>query len=503
MKYTKSFFRIAALAALAIALPATAQQASLTTLVLVGDSEGAGYADNCLAKHSQIDSFGAIIARQAGVDFQQPLLDEPGIGGCLVLTSLAPSFTTKASVLKPLNFTLPRPYNNLAIGGCAMGDLTKATTAANARPGTCAQTIDLVLRNGPPVNLNLGSPVDQALALNPTFVIVEMVGNDLLGAVLTGDIRDGVTITPVAQYTIDLNSAITKLKTKVLNGLIFTTADVTNIPFATTIPPFLTSGGQLVLVGGQPVPLLGPKGCAAGVPACPMPANTLVTLNAAGYLPSGFGIPCAVFNALGVPAGAPQRANCDKPLPAAPLGPSNPGVLIYASDVTLLRQRAADYNTAIQATATANGYTVFDTNAFLTSLKTGRDYGGITISAAFLTGGAISYDGFHLTSIGQAILADEVIKQLNRTYGMNTPEPDISQILFKGNSTGGIPALTFLGPEDLQRAMEEIFTPEFRESLFNMMPPPTALKLGDVPVGDGGTIQRGAPEPGDTLRDRR
>jgi hypothetical protein len=500
MKYTKSFFRIAALAVLAIALPATAQQASLSTLVLLGDSEGAGYADNCLAKHSQIDSFGAIIARQAGVDFQQPLLDEPGIGGCLVLTSLVPLVLGpgKPSVLKPLNFTLPRPYNNLAIGGCAMGDLTKATTAANARPGTCAQTIDLVLRNGPPVNLNLGSPVDQALALNPTFVIVEMVGMDLLGAVLTGDFRDGITITPLAQYTTDLNSALTKLKTKVLNGLIFTTADVTNIPFVTTLPPYVTNNGQLVLVGGKPISLLGPKGCAAGVTACAIPPDTLVTLYAANYEAAGFGIPCAV-------AALP---NCDRPLPAAPLSASNPGVLIYASDVTLLRQRATDYNTAIAAAAAANGYTVFDSNAFLASLKptptyAGRDYGGITISAAFLTGGAISYDGFHLSSIGQAILADDVIKQLNRTYGMKTPEPDISQILFKGNSTGGIPSLAFLGPEGVERAAAEIFSPEFRESLFNMMPPPTALKLGDVPVGDSGTIQRGAPEPGDPLRDRR
>jgi hypothetical protein len=495
MKSTNALFRVAAAAAFAAlaAAPAVAQPADFTRLVLVGDSEGAGYADGCLAKHSQIDSFAAILARQAGVSFEQPLLDEPGIGGCLVLTSLAPSFTRKASQPKPLNLTLARPYNNLAIGGCAMGDLTKATTAANARPGTCADTIDLVLRNS---SLKLGSPVDQALALNPTFVIVEMVGNDLLGAVLTGDIRDGVTVTPAAQYTTDLNAAITKLKTKAVNGMIFTTADVTNIPFATTIPPFLTSGGQLVLVNGAPIPLLGPKGCPTGVPACPMPANTLVTLNAAGYLPSGFGIPCAVF-----PSAPPP--NCNKPLPASPLGAGLPGALIYASDTALLKTRAAEYNAAIQTVATANGYSVFDSNAFLQSLKAGRNYGGAVISAAFLTGGAFSYDGFHLSSIGQAILADDVIKFLNRTYNTTIPEPDLTPYLFDGNSTGGIPSLAFLGPDGLERAMAEIFTPEFQRSLWDFMPPPSALSLGDRPVGDSGPILKGAPETGDTFRDRR
>ena len=490
MKPTTALFRIAAAVAVATlaAAPAGAQQANFTRFVVVGDSIGAGFADNCLAKHSQIDSFGAIIARQAGTDFQQPLLDEPGIGGCLVLTSLAPTFTQKPSVLKPLNLTLPQPYNNLAIGGCAMGDLTKATTAANARPGTCASTIDLVLRNSA---LKLGSPVDQALALNPTFVIVEEVGDDYLGAVLTGDIRDGVTITSKDQFTADVNAALTKLKTKVTGAMIFTTADILNIPFATTIPPVVTSGGKPVLVNGAPISLLGPKGCETGVTACAMPLNTLVTLNAAGYLASGFGIPCAYAN----------LPNCGRPLPAAPLDATHPGVLIYASDTQLLRTRIAEYNAAIQAAAAANNYTVFDSNAFLGSLKAGRDYGGMVVSTAFLQGGAVSYDGFHLSSIGQAILADDVIKFLNGTYNTAIPEPDLTPYLFNGNSTGGIPSL--LGPGGFEQTLAEIFSPEFQRDLMNFMPPPAALSAGDGPADDGGTIRKGAPGTGETVRDQR
>lgn len=42
-------------------------------------------------------------------------MDEPGLGGCRKLTSLAPTFSVKPSTGKPLNLTLARPYDNLAV----------------------------------------------------------------------------------------------------------------------------------------------------------------------------------------------------------------------------------------------------------------------------------------------------------------------------------------------------------------------------------------------------
>src|SRR5204862_6041115 len=124
-------------------LPAAAQ-VDLSNFVQIGDSYTAGFQDGCWVKHGQLDDFGIILARQAGTDgsFQQPLLDEPGVGGCLVLQSLAPSFTRKASTPKPLNLTLPRPYNNLAVPGFAVNDVVNVVASAqNGNPLT-----DLVLR---------------------------------------------------------------------------------------------------------------------------------------------------------------------------------------------------------------------------------------------------------------------------------------------------------------------------------------------------------------------
>lgn len=463
MKTPKALFRIASAAALAaaVALPAAAQ-VDLTRIAVIGDSEGAGFSAGCLTKRVQVDSPFAVLARAENVaDFQQPIVNDPGLGGCLKLTSLAPSFTKEASTGTPANLALPRPYNNLSIPGCAIHDMVFATTASETSGGACASFIDLVLRNAA---LHAGSQVDQAIALSPTFVFLENVGNDYLGAVLSGTIIDGVTVTPLAPFTADYNTGLTKLKAKQSNGIVFGVADVTSIPFATTLPPFLTSGGKLVLnpATGAPIPLLGPKGCPTGVPACPIPANTIVTLNAAAYLPSGFGIPCAV---------APTLPNCNQPLPAAALDAAHPGALIYAADVAFLKQRGADYNTAIKAAAAASGYKYYDVNDWLLRLKAGFDIGGITINAAFLTGGAFSYDGFHLTPIGYALLADDLVQFMNKNFNAGLHRVNLSTYLFNGGTNGGLSGSSAYSPlngDDFERAVQAIFTPEFAAQLASM-----------------------------------
>jgi hypothetical protein len=487
MKILKSLLRIslalAAVAALSPASPAWAQ-VDLTRIAWIGDSEGAGFSAHCLTKRVQVDSPSAVIARTENVaDFQQPIVNDPGLGGCLVLTSLAPSFTQEPSTGTPANLALPRPYNNLSIPGCAIHDMLVATTASQTS-GSCALFIDLVLRNAA---LHLGSQVDQAIALTPTFVFLENVGNDYLGAVLTGTIIDGVTVTPLAPFTADYNTALTKLAAKQPKGIVFGVADVTSIPFTTTIPPFLTSGGKLVLnpATGAPIPLLGPKGCPTGVPACPIPATTLVTLNAASYLPFGYGIPCAV---------APTLPKCNNPLPAAadPVT-GNPGALIYASDVAFLKQRGADYNTAIKAAAAASGYKYYDVNDFLLRLKAGFDFGGITINAAFLTGGAFSYDGFHLTPIGYAILADDLIQFMNANFNAGLARVNLSTYLFNGGTNGGLSGSSAvyvpLNGEDYERAIQAIFTPEFARQLASMF----SLSKPGLVQGGSGPVQRLEP----------
>ncbi|HQQ79252.1 MAG TPA: hypothetical protein PLB01_18025 [Thermoanaerobaculia bacterium] len=492
MKTPHTLLRLLSAAAVAavLALPAAAQ-VDLSRLVWIGDSEGAGYSANCLTKRVQVDSPGAVIARANGVDYQQPILSDWGTGGCLVLTSLAPSFGTcpgnaacppPTTLGVPENLALPRPYNNLAIGGCAIHEMLYATTAADvASTGACKSTIDLVLRNSV---LKIGSQVDQAIALNPSFVILANFGNDYLGAVLSGTTVDGVTVTPLAAFTADTNAALAKLSARQKNGIVTSVGNLTNFPFTTTLPPYVTSGGKVVIVNGAPIPLLGPKGCPTGVPACPIPSNTIVTLNAAGYLPLGFGIPCAV---------APTLPKCNNPLPDSQSA-AGPGVLLYADEVALLTQRIADYNAAIKAAAATYGYKFYDINDWLVRTKAGFDYGGATVSQAFLSGGIASYDGFHLTPIGYALLADDIIKFINANFpGANLKEPDLSTYLYAGGTAGGLSG-PFTAPyawapmNDAEKAtaIEQIFTLDFASDLAAMIGP----RRASVTPGPSAPVQR-------------
>src|SRR5512140_551635 len=120
MNITKKTLLVALALALAVtALPASAQ-ADFSKFVVVGASVDSGFMDSCWVKHGQVDSWPAIFARQAGIpdsNFQQPIVNEPGLGPCQVLTSLAPTFSYKPNTGTPANLTLARPYDNLAIPG--------------------------------------------------------------------------------------------------------------------------------------------------------------------------------------------------------------------------------------------------------------------------------------------------------------------------------------------------------------------------------------------------
>lgn len=471
------------LAVVAAPTPAAAQ-ADFGTFVQLGDSLTAGFLDGCWVEHGQRDSFGAILARQARAgSFEQPLIREPGLGGCLVLTSLAPTFSRKASTGVPLNLTLNRPYNNLAVPGYTIRDVVDNKPILDpANPSLAA----LVLRNASAATA--ASTLQQAAVLRPTFLTVFIGNNDVLGAVGVGTAVEGLTVTPKAVVEAKLAEIFTTMKTAqggTGKGVVMTVPDVTAIPFPTTINPVLA------VVGGNPVRVLGPTGCPTGVPACPVPAGTLVTLNAAPLLGTGFGIPCQLLDASGAPANDPRRANCNKPLPDS-LNPQTgvPGVLLYPDELTLIRTRTADINAAINTLGSAAGYKVFDTGAFFADLVAkGRSFGGMTITTAFLSGGFFSYDGVHPTSLGYALAADELIQFINRSYGTSIARPDLTPFLFNGNAqAGGFPVGINLSDDERLRYAAEIYSPEnWRTTLYKLFPAVGSpeLSLGDQTVGEG------------------
>ena len=63
-------------------------------------------------------------------------------------------------------------------------------------------------------------------------------------------------------------------------------------------------------------------------------------------------------------------------------------------------------------------YAFVDANAKMKELssQSGIQYNGVKYTATFVTGGAFSLDGVHLTGRGYAVIANEFIKAINKTY---------------------------------------------------------------------------------------
>lgn len=419
----------------------TAQTPNFTKYVALGDSFGAGYSAGCLVARNQQFSYPATLARQFGIsDFQQPTVSDPGLPTCNGLKSLVPltfgPISTKTGA--PTNATLARSYDNLSVPNSKAGDVSDVTSSADPPSATCAACgslalADLILRGK-------GSQLAQALSLNPTFITLGILSNDVLTAGGAAFLQDGVTATPLPVFTAKYNAVASALKASGRTGVFLGTPDLRLLPFATTLPPVVLdpTTNKPLIVGGSTVPLLGPRTTATCTTApCPLPAGTLVTLGAnapqtalggKSLLGVGFGIPCAVAPVTSFP-------KCGQPLPDGGFTPPSTvsvGVLLYPEEVAAIDQRVRDMNAVIKSAAAANGFLYFDFYALSQDFEAnGRTYGGIKITKDFVTGGMFAYgEAVHMSNIGYTILADELIQFINSSYGTSVPRPNLAAVLF-------------------------------------------------------------------------
>lgn len=435
----KAAFAPIAAALLLVSTPSFA--ATPTTFheyVALGDSITAGFQAGCLVERHQRHDYAQILATQIGIaDFEQPLFAEgplsanPAINKCLGFVFENGSITVGpvSDMLGPENLALPRPYDNLGLPGATAEDLVTLTNADPNGDGENRLAAAILRNTVVPGNPLAGTnALQQTLALQPDLVTVWIGSNDVLGAALSGVALEGVTLTPTAVFQPAFQTIVSTLAGTGRTLVLLNISDVTALPFATTIPPVVVdpTTSQPVLVGGQPVPLLGPGNaanpCPTGLPACPLPAGTLVTLLAQPLLEQGYGIPCAV---------APLP-HCDAPLPDGGFVPPATlvsGVLLYPDEVAAIQQRTNDVNGIIASVGASAGAVLVDIHAVFDQIKTvGYPIGGITLTPIFGTGGLFSADGFHPNNIAHGLIADTIIRTLD-AQGSQIPEPNLNAIL--------------------------------------------------------------------------
>jgi hypothetical protein len=104
--------------------------------------------------------------------------------------------------------------------------------------------------------------------------------------------------------------------------------------------------------------------------------------------------------------------------------------VLTPTEVATIVQRVNDFNTVITTAAASRDIPVADIKGLFDRVASGTYFvGPINLTAAFITGGFFSLDGFHLTDMGYTLFADEYIKAINAGYGTRIPLAGLWQFL--------------------------------------------------------------------------
>jgi lysophospholipase L1-like esterase len=451
MTRIKSFARIAAvtlvIAALAVPSFAARGSADFTRFVALGDSYGAGFEAGSLNARHQPFGWPAIIARQAGLQicaptasaadncFAIPFISNPGLPGAELTFNGAGLVTPPGSGV-PLMPNFGRPYNNLSVPGYTVG----AAMALTGAEGAAAGLGQVILRG-------LGTEVQQAIALHPTFIAIWLGGNDFLGAVSAGD---PTRLTPVATFTAQYNALLDALIAGAPSaGMVVGNlpANFATAPLTARLPAVVfDSNFQPVVVGGSQIPLFYiPAG--STTPAA-VPAGSLFLLSSLARYQQGFGLPPNL-----------------KAVPPFSLLPHTGEPLTDAEIITPAEQKVFSdtitaYNAAITAAAAARQIPVADVKSLFDRLAGPQVFGGVALTNTWISGGLFSNDGVHLSDAGYTLMANEFIKAINSAYGTEIPLASVTAA-FQNNGQftgfGDNKGYAIVSPE-AAAAMTSVFT---------------------------------------------
>lgn len=408
----------------------------VTKYVAIGNSLTAGYQSNGLYQSAQLYSFPNLIAQQlrtAGAsigNFEQPYYSDPGTPGSDGKASRYEIISLAGPVIgprglapgSPINLALARPYDNLGIPGIVIASFLDQTNF------TSNPLVPLVLRN------SAGFPnsvFGQVKLLRPDLVTFWLGNNDVLGYATSGGVSPS-SPTPSVIFAALYSQAMDSLRSVLPTAKIV----VANIPNVTAIPFFTTVGPKMAAGIPAGVYLRYQKHGNASVAF----DSTRLTETNAPFIPlTGSAYTAYLGKGAGQGGGKWYR---DKNYPALPAGidtskpfgfhPQNPwpDALVLDLDEQVTAGNAVnDFNNTIRNVAAAKGAVLVDINGFFNGVKAHHYFvAGQEFTADYVSGGLFSLDGVHPSSRGAGIIANEFIKVMNSSFGMNIPLVDISTI---------------------------------------------------------------------------
>ena len=401
---------------------------NLTTYVAIGNSITAGYADNALYRTGQENSYAKLLAEQfqlaGGGAFKIPLVNPSSVGiGSTGGARLALTYVTDACqgtyiTPRPVAasgdlsifgsvYATQGPFNSFGVPGAKSfhvpfaGYGNSAAGAGNYNPFFSRMA----------ASETTSSMLTDALARNPTFFSLFIGNNDVLLYALSGGAQDAIT--PTGTFDASIDATLNALTATCPQGVVANVPDITSLPYFTTVPY-----NGLVLTATQAAYFNGEH---AG-----SDANFQEGVN--GFLIAD---PAAAGGKRNAVAGefillsTPQNDLKCTGLGSQTAIPTQ--YVLTATEANAIKTATINYNNKLKAAAEAKGLAFVDANAFLKSAIKGMTFDGIKVSTTFVSGGAFSLDGVHLTPLGNALLTNEFIRSINAKYGSSIPEVDITK----------------------------------------------------------------------------
>jgi hypothetical protein len=268
------------------------------------------------------------------------------------------------------------PVNGVAISGAKVRDALRTTPElAAARSARVGELYSRVLLPGQ-------TQVTAMLAQGPTFVSVELVANEVLGA-SSGRIG---AMTPYSEWSADFDQVIAAVKSTgaraVLVGL---PNDATRFPSIRRAREFFNQWPYLLGLG--------------------------ISVSFNCYFSSNYVfIPGYILTLL---SKTPTTATCADV-------PGTTDYVLTPSDISAINGRMAQMNARLRTIADANHYAYFSLESVYGLPKGSLDMSAVLFSSTPF-GPNMSLDGVHPSSAGQAILANAAVEAINTRYGLGIP----------------------------------------------------------------------------------